>query len=149
MLPGLIVFVIGCIVIAGVVHHLATRGLSSPKSGPPLVDQAHVLQIVWADNLNMDLKLAPTIEWVTGSRLNCQAGYGWVAGNQCVAGMSYRDRNLCAVAWFRGAKISDTAYVHELLHAQAWHTGGNSDHFSADFQQRVARLNDVLRAAGL
>jgi len=69
----------------------------------------------------------PRIMWVTGAKLNCHDGDGWLDANgQCVAGNSWRDSYTSAVAYRPGMKLAESALPHELGHVLLW-TQGKDD----------------------
>ena len=130
-------------------------------------NQDRALEVVWREVYGVRDWPFPRVEWVEGSRLTCKAGKGWQIetvfdhrtgarltqpAKICIAGLTVNG-GLVQVAWYPGAKFSDTALAHELWHAAMLVRKGAEDpfHRSPAFQPggEVDRANAALKNAGL
>ncbi len=147
------IFIVAAVAIFGgvigtVLYVTRKKPLGTPGFAP--TDLLFAIADVWTDTYDMKYSDLPKFTWVTGKQLNCFTGRGWKSGDICVAGMSWIERNECAIAWPEGSKFSDTAFAHELLHAARWHNQSLPlDHNSQEFIDLVAKANATLMAGKL
>lgn len=112
----LIVFLVASALAVGILSVIYHQRSKSPPPGPSIVDEALAMESVWYGTYGRT-DPPPTIQWVTGTGLNCHNGTGWknVVGD-CVAGETWFELKMSKVAWVPGEPIHETGFAHELGH---------------------------------
>lgn len=109
--------------------------------------QDEIASLVWDVFYEMDGTPLPKIWWHLDPDDRCWRGF-WFLG-RCVAGFSAGE--VIGVAWWEGARYSQTALAHELGHSMLVLSGrdGCSDHECPPFNDgTVERINAALVRVG-
>lgn len=114
--------------------------------------QAEALRLVWREIFRRD-EPPPIVQWVTGPALDCEDGRGFRAdGWRCIPGQTMSDTWI-VVALPGGARLAETALVHELGHVYVHALTGNWDWPHADpawgTDGAITTGERALAAAGL
>lgn len=124
-------------------------GCGAQGDPTPLPGQDQAVQLIWT--VYGQTKAPPPIYWRRDSCSEPNGIYGvlpWCtfeSDDGKVAGIE-RDYYVEVGAPSPGFKISDTALVHELLHAAL---GGDPSHTSPDWQTMIPAASAALKDAGL
>lgn len=100
-------------------------------------------RVIWVDVYRMDWAKRPRVVWVVGQ--------SFAHNGAPVAGIA--DQRAVTVAFSPGARVSETAFAHELRHASRRTLGVDPDgkHLSGDWQPGgiVAQAQEALKGRGL
>lgn len=155
--PATIVLVVFLISASFFTGCAVTKSRLRPStSSDPKPRQDEAIELVWHKVFKMNGP-PPIIIWVERHDLDCNNGNSFYNPlsryeDRCVNGLFFPFAIM--VAWPNKAKFSDTAFVHELVHAKMWVTDKKVDMehldtvwFSKDGDLQVGL--EALQIAGL
>ena len=138
-----------------IVFVVTMMGCAPTGTSDPMEHQGEALAIVWGTAFGQT-DAPPTVNWVMGDHLDCTEPNGnrgfmalTVEGRKCKGGITFTGAEVF-IAWPDGSNYSNTAFAHELAHAEQLRRNVSDPwHLEPGTWELVDAANELLINNGL